>query len=71
MTPPADTEEQKARMRVLNTRAEILFAALPSIVDAGCEGWLAEIDLPTPSRCCMPNSVVERGQSLPEKRASD
>lgn len=34
MTPPPDTEEQKARMRVLNARAEILFAALLPIVDA-------------------------------------
>ena len=34
MTPPPDTEEQKARMRLLNARAEILFAALLLVVDA-------------------------------------
>lgn len=33
MTPPTDTEEQKARLRVFNARAEILFAALLLIVD--------------------------------------
>lgn len=34
MTPPPDTEEQKAHMRVLNARAESLFAALLQVLGA-------------------------------------